>query len=87
MFRITFTIVAAAVGLSILPFVTRAGDVTAPRQVLVVNTHDASVSRVDLETMKELNRYPVGPRPYGIAVSRDGKTVAVGVEDEETKRA
>lgn len=33
--------------------------------------------------MKELNRYPVGPRPYGIAVTRDGKTVAVGVEDEE----
>jgi DNA-binding beta-propeller fold protein YncE len=33
--------------------------------------------------MKELERFPVGPRPYGIAASRDGKTVAVGVEDEE----
>jgi YVTN family beta-propeller protein len=75
--------VAAVVGLLILPTVSRAGDVATPRQVLVVNTQDASVSRVDLETMKELYRYPVGPRPYGIAVSRDGKTVAVGVEDEE----
>ena len=31
----------------------------------------------------ESKRYKVGPRPYGIAVSKDGKTVAVGVEDEE----
>jgi DNA-binding beta-propeller fold protein YncE len=34
--------------------------------------------------MKEAKRFPVGPRPYGIAVSHDGKTVAVGVEDEES---
>ena len=51
-------------------------------QVLVVNTQDDSVSRVDLETMKEIQRFPVGPQPYGIAVSPDGKTVAVGVEGE-----
>jgi YVTN family beta-propeller protein len=55
----------------------------APKQVFVVNTGDGSVSLVDLTSMKEIKRYPVGPRPYGIAVSRDGKTVAVGVEDEE----
>lgn len=55
----------------------------APRQVLVVNTQDASVSLVDLATMREVSRHPVGPRPYGIAVSQDGQTVAVGVEDEE----
>lgn len=55
----------------------------APLRVLVVNTQDASVSLVDLETMKEVKRFPVGPRPYGIAVTRDGETVAVGVEDEE----
>lgn len=61
-----------------------AAEEIAPRQVLVVNTQDASVSLVDIATMKELKRYPVGPRPYGIAVSRDGKTVAVGVEDEES---
>ena len=54
-----------------------------PRQVFVVNTQDASVSLVDLKAMKEVERYKVGPRPYGIAVSQDGKTVAVGVEDEE----
>lgn len=56
---------------------------TAPKQVLVVNTQDASVSLVELATMKEVSRHKVGPRPYGIAVSRDGQTVAVGIEDEE----
>jgi DNA-binding beta-propeller fold protein YncE len=61
----------------------RADDRTAPGQVFVVNTQDASVSLVDLSTMKEMKRHTVGPRPYGIAVSRDGKTAAVGVEDEE----
>lgn len=55
----------------------------APTRVLVVNTGDGTVSLVDLGTMKELGRHKVGPRPYGIAASRDGKTVAVGVEDEE----
>ena len=50
-----------------------------PREVLVVNTQDASVSLVDLGTMKEVERHDVGPRPYGIAVSKDQKTVAVGV--------
>ncbi len=55
----------------------------SPKQVLVVNTGDASVSLVELATMKEVSRHKVGPRPYGIAVTRDGKSVAVGVEDEE----
>jgi DNA-binding beta-propeller fold protein YncE len=44
------------------------------------NTQDESVSLVDLATVK---RYEVGKRPYGIAASKDGQTVAVGVEDEE----
>jgi YVTN family beta-propeller protein len=56
---------------------------SSPSKVLVVNTQDGSVSVVDLAAMKEIHRHPVGPRPYGIAVSSDGKTVAVGVEDEE----
>lgn len=55
----------------------------APTHVFVVNTQDASVSLVELATLKEVKRFTVGPRPYGVAVSRDGKTVAVGVEDEE----
>lgn len=53
------------------------------QKVFVVNTQDSSVSLVDLGAMKELQRFPVGPRPYGIAVTPDGATVAVGVEDEE----
>jgi YVTN family beta-propeller protein len=56
---------------------------TAPKQVFVVNTGDASVSLVDLANMKEAKSWKVGPRPYGIAVSKDGKTVAIGIEDEE----
>jgi YVTN family beta-propeller protein len=56
---------------------------SSPAQVFVVNTQDASVSLVDLNGMKEVRRFPVGARPYGVAVNRDGKTVAVGVEDEE----
>ena len=56
---------------------------SVPTQVFVVNTQDASVSLVDLKGMKETRRFQVGPRPYGVAVSLDGKTVAVGVEDEE----
>jgi DNA-binding beta-propeller fold protein YncE len=54
-----------------------------PAQVFVVNTQDASVSLVDLKRMKEVRRFQVGPRPYGVAVSLDGETIAVGVEDEE----
>lgn len=61
----------------------RSQTASSPRQVFVVNTQDASMSLVDIATMKELRRIPVGPRPYGVVVSRDGKTVAVGVEDEE----
>jgi DNA-binding beta-propeller fold protein YncE len=59
------------------------GPAASPRQVFVVNTGEGAVSLVDLESMKVVKRHEVGPRPYGIAVSRDGKTVAVGVEDEE----
>jgi YVTN family beta-propeller protein len=58
-------------------------DTLATRQVFVVNTGDGTISLVDLKTMKEVEKYKVGPRPYGIAVSQDGRTVAVGVEDEE----
>src|SRR5215210_5568657 len=77
---------ALVMGLLIwLAFSAHAGDTldTAPKQVFVVNTGDASVSLVDLTKMKEVQSWKVGPRPYGIAVSRDGKTVAIGIEDEE----
>lgn len=59
------------------------GSPSAPRQAFVVNTGDGTVAQVDLAAMKTLETHKVGPRPYGIAVSKDGKTVAVGVEDEE----
>lgn len=55
----------------------------SPTHVFVVNTQDASISLVALDGMKEVKRVPVGPRPYGIAVTTDGTRVAVGVEDEE----
>jgi DNA-binding beta-propeller fold protein YncE len=55
----------------------------APSQVFAVNTGDGSISLVDIPAMKTVQTHKVGPRPYGIAISKDGKTVAVGVEDEE----
>ncbi|MBI1831451.1 MAG: hypothetical protein HYR84_08380, partial [Planctomycetes bacterium] len=75
-----------AAGLLPMTFTAKAAEDTkdaAPKRVFVVNTGEGSVSLVDLADMKEVNRWKVGPRPYGIAVSNDGKTVAVGVEDEE----
>lgn len=81
--RIGFWSKADAVTSFAAPTIGSPSPDAAPRQVLVVNTQDASVSLVDLSPMKEVSRHPVGPRPYGIAVSRDGRTVAVGVEDEE----
>lgn len=61
----------------------RAEDEASPRSVFVVNTQDASISLVDLETMQETRRIAVGNTPYGIAVTADGAAVAVGVEGEE----
>jgi YVTN family beta-propeller protein len=54
-----------------------------PTQAFVVNTGDGTVSQVDLQSGKEIRKIQVGPRPYGIALSRDGQALAVGVEDEE----
>jgi YVTN family beta-propeller protein len=71
-------VVAIASALNALP-----APAHPPGKCFVVNTQDASVSLVDLATMNEVKRFPVGHRPYGIAVIENGKGVAVGVEDEE----
>jgi YVTN family beta-propeller protein len=60
-----------------------AGAQEAPTQVFVVNTGEGTVSLVDLKSQREIRKIEVGPRPYGVALSRDGRTLAVGVEDEE----
>lgn len=76
--KVLFPLVSA---LLFMPFANaEAGDV--PTRVFVVNTGDESVSLVDLEGMKEVKRLKVGASPYGVAVSPDGKRVAVGVEGE-----
>lgn len=80
------TVAAALVLGAALGLAAGAAGSSGPRDVLVVNTGDGSVSRVDLQAMKETARHPVGPRPYGIAVTRDGRTIAVGVEGEEKVR-
>ncbi|MDJ0848971.1 MAG: YncE family protein [Myxococcota bacterium] len=51
-------------------------------RVLVVNTESDSVSLVDLESLREVKRFDVGESPYGVAVTRDGSRVAVGLEGE-----
>lgn len=53
-----------------------------PELVYVVNTGDGTVSLVDLAAMREIRKIPVGPAPYGVAVSADGKKLVVGVEGE-----
>ena len=75
-------ILAAIIFLSAI-VISVQGQQTTLTQVFVVNTQDASVSLVDISSMKEVRRIPVGPRPYGVVLSRDGRTMAVGVEDEE----
>ena len=80
-----FRFILIAIGVALVGYHIHAR-ADEPAKVFVVNTQDASVSLVDLRTMKEERRFPVGPRPYGIAVTQDGRTVAVGVEDEEAVR-
>lgn len=53
-----------------------------PQKVFVVNTQDSSVSLIDIEGKKEMYRFKVGAKPYGVSVSQDSKIVAVGVEGE-----
>jgi DNA-binding beta-propeller fold protein YncE len=82
MFRlISSTVAALLVIVHAAPLVAQN---VVPNKVFVVNTQDASVSLVDLKAMSEEKRFPVGQRPYGIAVMPDARTFAVGVEDEET---
>lgn len=61
---------------------TQANGNEIPNRVFVVNTGDETVSLVDLKAMKEIKRIKVGANPYGVAVSPDGKRVAIGVEGE-----
>jgi YVTN family beta-propeller protein len=81
MFRFTCSILGAALLLAQILFAS--AQAAEPTKVFVVNTQDASVSLVNLKTMEEEKRFPVGNRPYGIAVTQDARTIAVGVEDEE----
>jgi DNA-binding beta-propeller fold protein YncE len=71
--------ILAALFIGLMPV---AADETSPTQAYVVNTGDSSVSLVDLQAGKEVRRFEVGPSPYGVAVSADGKRVAIGVEGE-----
>ena len=66
--------------LFVLSMQAKANDV--PNRLFVVNTGDETVSLVDLKAMKEIKRIKVGASPYGVAVSPDGKRVAIGVEGE-----
>jgi YVTN family beta-propeller protein len=76
--KVLFPLVSA---LLFMPFANVEAD-DVPQRVFVVNTGDETVSLVDLEGMKEIRRLNVGASPYGVAVSPDGKRIAVGVEGE-----
>jgi DNA-binding beta-propeller fold protein YncE len=79
----TLSALVAALLVAVADSSAQAQVTETPKRVFVVNTGDGTVSLVDIPSMQEIERHKVGPRPYGIAVSQDGKTVAVGVEDEE----
>lgn len=68
--------------LALSAVVTVSAHATGPKRAFVVNTGDDSVSLVDLARLREVMRFDVGRSPYGVAVTRDGKTVAIGVEGE-----
>lgn len=56
---------------------------TKASKIFMTHPADSSVSLIDLNTMKEIRKIHVGPNPYFPAVSGDGKTLAVTVEDEK----
>jgi YVTN family beta-propeller protein len=77
------TIRVSSIGLVIiLALATTAKGKEDPSRVYVVNTGSDSVSLVDLETMKEVDRFDVGSEPYGVVVTPEGDRVAVGIEGE-----
>ena len=50
----------------------------------VSNEADNTISIVDLAQMKTVGTIPVGQRPRGIAVTKDGKHILVCVGDDNT---
>src|ERR1700754_490295 len=50
----------------------------------VTNERDNTLSEIDLEQMKTVKTVPVGQRPRGITVTRDGGEILVCASDDDT---
>src|SRR4051812_21715971 len=57
----------------------RAGGPARPYRVYVTNERSGDVSVIDAATNRVVQTIPVGKRPRGVRVGRDGKTVYVAL--------
>lgn len=55
-----------------------AGPAAAAGLAFVMNSDSASISVIDMSTLKELRRIPVLRQPHHVALSPDGKSILVG---------
>ena len=70
--------VARAVGLILLLLVLRVPIASASGLAFIVNSGGASISLVDMTSLKEVRRMPVLREPHHVALSPDGKSLLVG---------
>jgi len=75
-----------ASGLALLASLAVAAPLSAHAASLayVTNERDNTVSVIDLDQMKTVNTIPVGQRPRGITMTKDGKSVLVCASDDDT---
>ena len=50
----------------------------------VTNERDNTLSVIDLDQMKTVNTVPVGQRPRGITITRNGKEILLCASDDDT---
>lgn len=69
-------------GLALLASSTHVAAAHVP-QAVVVSTGDGTISFIEMASVRRAYHLEVGREPYGIAVSRKGRVLAVGVEGED----
>ena len=67
-------------GLLVIAYSSQASAYTA----YVSNERDNTISVVDLDQMKTVKTIPVGQRPRGITMTKDGRQILVCASDDDT---
>jgi YVTN family beta-propeller protein len=62
----------------VMGIVSSTPTLATPQLVIVLNSDEASVSIVDRQTMKEVDRRPVGREPHHFMLTPDGKELVLG---------